>query len=299
MEDNTEKKLNQVAPIGHRWITVYTAVSDLQNPRLLLSGMWRDTFGYQARDLARRLLIRNVSAMYRQSILGILWLFVPPIATTLIWVFLNKQDVVAIGATAVPYPLFLLTGNLVWQGFSTALGMPMQVLLREKPLLTKQNFSREALLVAGFYEAIVNTAIPMMILLPILFWYKVPLSGWTVLAPVGILAILLFGYALGIFLAPAGLLFGDVAKIVPFITQFWFFLTPVVYPPPTQGLAAGLAKLNPVSPLIIAARDCLTGQPPTTLVAAAGVTTVAIIGLAIGFLGYRLAMPHVIERLSA
>jgi ABC-type polysaccharide/polyol phosphate export permease len=74
-----------------------------------------------SRELAWRLLVRNISAHYRQSLLGYAWAFVPPLFTTLIWVFLSSQNILDIGNNGMPYPLFVLTGTILWQNFVEAL----------------------------------------------------------------------------------------------------------------------------------------------------------------------------------
>ena len=81
--------------------------------------------------------------------------------------------------------------------------------------------------------------------------------------------------------------------------QFWFFLTPIVYPPPTEYPASLLADLNPVSPLITTTRAWLTGQPTTALLPFAAVGAGSILLLFAGWTLCRLAVPHLIERMSA
>ncbi|HRI15465.1 MAG TPA: ABC transporter permease, partial [Verrucomicrobiota bacterium] len=91
-------------------ITVYTPESPLRAPVKLLRSMFRDLLA--SRELAWRIFVRNNSAQYRQTMLGYVWAFLPPIATSLTFVFLSSQKVVNIGNTGgVPYPAFVIIGT--------------------------------------------------------------------------------------------------------------------------------------------------------------------------------------------
>src|SRR5688572_16781711 len=105
--------------------TVYTPDSELLNFGALLRNMGRDLLA--SRELAWRLLVRNISAQYRQSLLGYAWAFVPPIFTSLIWIFLQSQKVLGVGDTAMPYVVFVITGTVLWQTFVEALNSPLQM----------------------------------------------------------------------------------------------------------------------------------------------------------------------------
>ena len=94
-------------------------------------------------------------------------------------------------------------------------------------------------------------------------------------------------------------LVNDVGRSVMIFTQFWFFLTPVIYPLPKSGFAATLTQLNPVTPVLITVRDWLTIGSTSQLTGFMFVTGFAIIFLIIGWLLYRIAMPHLIARISA
>jgi len=83
-------------------LVIYTSESLLRHPLLLFKQMWRDLLA--SRGLAWRLLVRDISAQYRQSFLGILWAFVPPVATAVGLTLANNAKVINISATDLPYP---------------------------------------------------------------------------------------------------------------------------------------------------------------------------------------------------
>jgi len=102
-----------------------------------------------ARELAWRLLVRNISAQYRQSLLGYAWAFIPPLFASLIWIFLHSQRILGIGDTGMPCPVFVIIGTVLWQTFTEALNSPLQMVNQSKAMLAKINFPREALILTG------------------------------------------------------------------------------------------------------------------------------------------------------
>ena len=280
-------------------VTVYTPESGLRRPVGLLRDFVGDLRSEAFLDLTWRLVVRNISATYRQSVLGVLWLFVPPLVTAGIWIVLNSQRVIDVGKTAIPYALYVLVGNLVWQGFSQSIAAPIQAVTKEKSTLTKLNFPREALLAAGFVGLYINAFVPMLLLLPMLPYFQVPFTWTLLVAPFALALALLVGFAVGVLLTPIGLLYQDIGRGIPVLTRFWFFVTPVVYPMPTSGTMARLLAWNPATPLVAVTRDLFTSQPPQLLGHFALYAALGLLALIFGLFVYRLAMPHIIERMSS
>lgn len=275
-------------------VRVYSPQSHLRHPGALLVEMFRDLFA--ARELGWRLFLRNLNAMYRQSILGVLWAFIPPIMTTLVWVFLRGQNVVSIADPPIPYTAFVMTGTMLWQLFFQSLQVPMNSIRQAKSMLIKLNFPREAVVIAGMSQVIFNFLIQLCLLIPIYLYYGVPLGSGLLFAPLGIAALICMGLALGLFVAPVGLLYTDVGKALSLMGPFWMLLTPVIYPPEPDGLAGKLAIFNPVSPVLTTTRDWLSSQPPTFL---SGFMIVVAGTVVVGFVGWvllRISMPILIER---
>ena len=103
----------------------------------------------------------------------------------------------------------------------------------------------------------------------------------------------------GILLTPISILYGDVQQGLPMILHLLFYLTPIVYSPPEAGLGAILAKYNPVSPLIQFTRELITTGKVINLEPSIIVSSVTVIMLLVGWLLYRIAMPHLVERMAA
>jgi len=276
---------------------VYTPESQLRSPGKLLGKMFADL--RTSRFLAWRLFVRNMAAQHRQTILGYLWLLLVPIVQTLLWVFLNAQKVINVGPTDIPYPAFVLTGTLLWQGFSDALQMPMQQVQASKQMLSKINFPHEAILFAAMGQVLVNFGIRLVLLVAVFAWFDILLTWSLLLAPLGILALIGFGMMLGLLLTPLGLLYGDVQRVLGMVISLWFFVTPVIYPAPTGGWAALVTRFNPVTPLLVTTRQWLTGGELTQLGPFVTVTAATLVLSLFGWVVYRLAVPHIIERIGS
>jgi lipopolysaccharide transport system permease protein len=278
-------------------VVVYTPESQLRHPGRLLRDMWGDLRA--SRELAWRLFVRNISAQYRQSVLGYLWAFLPPLFTTLVWVFLNDQKILNVGQTDIPYPVYVLLGTLLWQGFVDALNSPLRLVSSSKDMLAKINFPREALILAGLGEVLFNFFIRLILLIVVFIGFGIRVPWTVILAPIGVASLIALGLMIGILLTPLGLLYGDIQRGLAIITSLWFYLTPVVYSPPTTWPASLLAKWNPVSPLLVTTRELLTKGIVTDIDSFILVTIVNFFLILLGWLVYRLAMPHLIERMSA
>jgi lipopolysaccharide transport system permease protein len=253
----------------------------------------------RSRELAWRLLIRDLRAQYRQSIFGILWAFLPPILMAVAFTLARRTQILVVGETSLPYPVYVLFSTILWQTFVEALNGPLQAISQAKPMLARINFPREALILAKLGELAVNFAIKLLPLAAVLAWFAVPVAWTVVLAPAGLVALVLLGTLLGLVLAPLGLLLHDVPKGIPLVAAAWFFLTPVVYPVPAAGPFATAVRLNPVTPLLVSTRELVTSGVVSDPGAFLVVALLTVLGLAAAWVVYRMAMPFAIERISA
>ena len=277
--------------------TIYSPESNMRNPGKLLVKMFEDL--RTSRYLAWRLFVRNMAAQHRQTLLGYLWLLLVPVVQTLLWVFLNSQKIINVGTTDIPYPAFVLTGTLLWQGFADALLNPMQQVQASKQMLTKIHFPHEAILLAAMGQVLVNFGIRILLLIFVFLWFGLPIKASLLFAPLGILALIGFGMMVGLLLTPLALLYGDVQRILTMGISLWFFVTPVIYPSPTVGWAAIITSLNPVTPLLVTTRQLLTGGTVTMQSTFTIVSIGALILFLFGWIGYRLAIPYLIERIGS
>ena len=251
------------------------------------------------RELAWQLAVRDIRAQYRQTALGLLWAFILPLAHTVTWIFLSGTGIVTVRDTALPYPVYVFTGTMIWAIFIDAVNAPLQQTIAAKQMLAKINFPRESLVVSGIYQTLFNGAIKIFLLLVVLKFMGTH-PGWELIYfPLGIVSLILAGTALGLLLTPVGMLYTDIGKSLPLLMQFLIYLTPVVFPMPSNGWAASVYKMNPMTPLVLTTRDWLTGFSPEYLGTFLLVNALIIVLLLLVWVVYRAAMPILIERMSA
>jgi lipopolysaccharide transport system permease protein len=279
-----------------RTLTIYTPDSPLRQPGAFARQMVADVVA--SRELAWRLFIRDLTAQYRNSIFGYLWVFVPPVLASLPFIFLNSSGVLNISATPIPYPAYAIIGTVIWQTFVDALNSPLKTATAARGMLTRIKFPREAILLAGLMQVAFSFAVRLLLLIAVFVIYHLAPAPTAPLFLVGMLAIALCGFTIGTMLIPVGLLYGDVQQALPIASTFLMLLTPVLYPPPSAGVAGAITALNPLSPLVATTRDWLT-LGPSPHQNGFILVTLAMLGLLLlGWCLYRVALPHLIARLG-
>lgn len=278
-------------------VTVYDAEPEIAQPLRLLANVFRSA--WEGRELAWRLFVRNLRGMYRQTALGLLWIFLPPLANTAIWVFLRAQRVLEFDFPSGVHPtVYILTGMILWQAFIDAFQMPLNTLNQNRSMISKLNFPREALLAEGLGEVLFNTLVRLLLLIPALFIYGASWSWGALLAPLAALLMVLLATGLGLLIMPIGSLYQDVSRFLGVGLPFWMILTPIIYAPPTEFPGTLLNWLNPASPLLMCARDLLLlGSCASPAALWYGVAAIPL--FLFGLVVYRLALPALIERMTS
>lgn len=258
--------------------------------------MWADT--WSGRELAWRLFLRNIRGLYRQTLLGLFWAFLPPVANTAIWIFLREQGVFNIGDMQVNETLYILTGMILWQAFGDSIQMPLNVLNKNRNMLSKLRFSREALLLVGLGEIVFDLLIRALLLALAMAWFGVAPSIAALGAVATIVMMIALGSTLGILLMPLGSLYQDVGRLLGMVVPFWMILTPIIYPTPTAFPGTLLNWINPASPFLILSRDLLLmGQSDMWLPAIVwGLITIPL--AAFGLIIFRISLPVLVERMN-
>lgn len=276
---------------------VYTPDPQLRTPGRLAREMMRDLSA--SRELAWRLCARNITTQYRQTALGYFWAIGPPLMTSVLFILLNSANLLRTGDTGVPYPVFVIVGTVAFGLFLDALNMPLNVIAASRGMLPKLNFPHEALVLAGLAQLLVNFAVKASLVVVVMIVFRVPVQPTVVLAIIPLTGLLVLGLAIGALLVPIGALFQDVVHALGVVASGLVFLTPAAYTPPSVGLLGVITSWNPLTPLIMTARDLIVhGSSPqmsTTLMLVAA----SIAALLLSWVVFRLAMPILIERMGS
>ncbi|MEO1621695.1 MAG: ABC transporter permease [Cyanobacteria bacterium J06632_3] len=245
-------------------------------------------------------MIRDIKAQYRQSFLGLLWAFIPPVVTAVGLTYAQSSGVVSLGETDLPYPAYVVFSMALWQTFVESLSGPISSVSAARTMLAKINFPREALVLAKLGELFFNFSIKLILIVGLFIWFQMPVTWLVILAPVALIHLTILGTGIGLFLAPFGVLYQDVSRLLTIIVVPWLVITPVIYAPPeTVGIFSSIVQWNPVTPLLVMTRELATTGVLTAETAFWRASLVAWLLLIVGWLLYRLSMPFIVERMSA
>jgi lipopolysaccharide transport system permease protein len=275
--------------------TVYSAARFLSSPRRFAADVRADL--RVVPGAARLVWLRGLQARHRQSRLGYGWAVAPALAIALTWVYLDHVRIVRFGDVGIPYLAYVLAGVMLWQTFSDALQAPLRRLTAAREMLTKARLPHETWVTAGALDVAFDLLLRLAVLAVVLVAAGAPVGAALALAPLGLAALLVMGLAIGVAIAPLGLLYEDVGRALTLITGFWFFLTPVVYPWPSDLPGTSLVAANPVTPVLVTTRAWLTGAPGAEPLQLAAVAAAGVLLLFGAWLVYRLARPHLVARL--
>ncbi len=281
----------------HRKITIYSADNTDRSLLRHLREVFREL--PEAHELGYRLFKRNIKAMYRQSLLGIVWALFPPLITAALWIFLRGNNVMSFGDTSVPYPVFVLVGTMLWQIFTESILAPLKSITSNKSMLIKINIPREGLLLSGIYEVFFNVLIKIFLLAIIFIAFGQSLSVSVVWVLPGILSIITCGFSIGLLLTPIGMLYTDIQRGLGIILPFLMYLTPVIYPSPKDGAVAAIMRVNPMASLLVETRNWFTSQPIQDLNLFLIYTAIFIFISFFGIMIFRISMPMIIERIGS
>lgn len=270
----------------------YSEIPDLRQPRRFLGAAAADL--RRSGPIAVRLLRTNLRIRYRRSWLGYVWMVLPAAGAALLSLLATDMRLFRVAPTPIPYPLFVLIGVICWQLFAETLMMPLSSLSGAMRILTQTRARHEALLLAGAAELLLAAVLRILaVAVPALIVFGVAPGAGILLLPVGLLGLCLLGLGIGLLLAPIGLLYDDLSRAMTFFIGIWFFLTPVLYPV----IPHVPAMLNPVAPLLDSSRSALTGGDVSVPLMLA-LCAVSALACLVGWLGYRLARPHLMSRLA-
>ena len=275
---------------------IYQKENNLKIGKLLKASA-KDFFG--SHFLAKQLATRDIKSQYRQSYLGIIWAFITPISSAFVWIFLNATGTVNLSDTGVPYPVFVFSGTLIWSIITESINSPSSNTNAARSIMTKINFPKEALILTGIYKLLFNSSIKIGLLVVLIFAFGIGFHWSLLLFPFAILAAILFGTTIGLFITPISLIYNDIAKIISMGLSLLMYITPVVYAIPKSGIMKTIMELNPFTALILTARDLALGSSPAYLGYFCWVFAISLSLFFIGLLFYRTSIPIIVERLNA
>lgn len=236
-----------------------------------------------AAELLWQLSLHRISVRYKETVLGFGWIFLQPVALTMILTYIFKRFA-QVSSGGIPYPLFTATGLVAWSLTSLVVGASAIALVSHHALLKRVALPRILLPMSTVVSALADLAVMLVLLVGIGLYYHValpPTAPWALLL-LAVHLMLLIGVSC--LAALANVFFRDIGHALPSLLQLWFFASPVFYPASMVPREFSvLARWNPMTGLIEGYRAVLlAGQPmPWNLVGPAMITTAIVFGIAI------------------
>jgi lipopolysaccharide transport system permease protein len=278
-------------------VFVDESVHEIGAPKL--TDLWRSfSLLPNFMPLFKVLVWRSISLRYTQSFLGVLWITIQPVASTLM-VFFMFNIIKVNTADGSHQGIFLFSGIMVWQFFARGLGDATGSLLAHSGILTKIYLPKIMLPLASVMAAWFDTLIMITLLILACLAFGIPLSPRILWLPVFLTIVCLGSLCIGIGLAPLNALYRDVGMILPFALQFGMFASPVYYAtrfiPEKYQL---LYHLNPMVSLIEGVRWSLLPESPAPELKYIVINLVSIlVMLAISIFAYQKLESIVIDRI--
>jgi homopolymeric O-antigen transport system permease protein len=237
---------------------------------------------WQYRELLSFLVWRDLKVRYKQTALGVAWAIIQPLLSMVIFsLFFGR--LAKMPSDNIPYPLFSYTGLVVWAYFSHALTQSSTSLVGSANLIKKIYFPRLAIPVSAVLSGVVDFGLAFLVLLGMMFYYGILPTWNSVWLPLFLLLGIVTALGVGVWLSAVNVQYRDVPHTLPFITQFWMFATPIVYPssllPEPWRTVYGI---NPMAGVVEGFRWALLGANtapgPIILVSAAAAVALLVSG---------------------
>ncbi len=259
------------------------------------------------RELLYFLTWRDIKVRYKQTILGMIWAVIQPFMTMVVF-SLFFGGLAGVPSDGVPYPVFSFAALVPWSFFATAMTQSSNSLVGAANLIKKVYFPRLVVPISSVVSPLVDFALAFAVLIGMIVFFSVvptmtqivwepgtleigfvpavsaiPITANVIWLPFFLALAFMTALAVGLWLSAMNVQFRDVHYMVPFLTQFWMFATPIAYPASliTNNIARMIYSLNPMVGVVEGFRWALLGtdtQPGPMIV----VSTLAALALLIG-----------------
>ncbi len=219
---------------------------------------------YSYRDLFLLLAYRDLRVRYAQTFLGLLWAFLQPLATLLIFVLIFGRGL-KVDTGGLPYPIFALAGMAPWSYFSYVLQQSGISIIGAQEMVKKVYFPRLLIPLSKSMTGFVDMMVTIIILMVLLVWYQLGISSQIIMVPAFLALAVLAALGVGIWISALTIRYRDFQHVVPFMAQLGLYATPIAYPSSLiPDKYQWVYHLNPMAGIVEGFRWCfLLGSPLT------------------------------------
>jgi lipopolysaccharide transport system permease protein len=235
-------------------------------------------------ELLYFLVLRLVKLRYKQTVFGAGWAVLQPLLAMVAFTVVFGR-LARLPSDGLPYAVFAYTALIPWTYFANTIGHASNSLVENERMLTKVYFPRALLPLASVIGGLLDLMISLVVLFGLLAVYGVRPSANIWALPIFVVLAALTAFAVGLWLSALNVRYRDVRHAVPFLVQFWLFVTPVAYSSslvPVRWRA--WYGLNPMVGVVDGFRWALLGRPEVPVSAA--VSAVAVLALLLAGLSY-------------
>jgi lipopolysaccharide transport system permease protein len=215
---------------------------------------------WEFRELFYFLTWRDLKVRYKQTVFGASWAILQPLVTMVVFTIFFG-NLAGLSSDGAPYPIFSFAALLPWMLFSSALTQAGMSLITNQQLVTKIYFPRLIIPLASTLSCVADFLLASLVMVGLMAYYSVAPTVWVALLPLLFLLTMATALAAGLWLAALNARYRDIRYTIPFLVQFWFFLTPIVY---SAGILPArftfVYGLNPMVGVVQGFRWALIGQ---------------------------------------
>ena len=184
---------------------------------------------WEYRELLYFLCWRDIKVRYKQTVLGAAWAIIQPFLTMVVFTLFFGQ-LAQIPSDGIPYAIFCYAALVPWTFFANGLSQASNSLVSNGNLLTKVYFPRLIMPLAGVLSGIIDFVVAFVVLLGMMVYYGLVPTIHILWLPAFLLLALVTALGVAVWLSTMNVQYRDVRHVIPFLTQFWMFATPIAYP---------------------------------------------------------------------
>lgn len=184
---------------------------------------------WEYRELLYFLAWRDIKVRYKQTILGAAWAILQPFLTMVVFSFFFGT-LAEMPSDGIPYPLFSYAALVPWTFFANGITQAANSLVTSSNLIKKVYFPRLAIPISAILSGIIDFILAFFVLVGMMLYYGIHITPAMIWIPLLLILALITALGFGIWLTAMNVQFRDVRYAVPFLVQFWFFITPITYP---------------------------------------------------------------------
>lgn len=207
-------------------MNVYKDIVIEANKRTLFD--WQELLQY--RQLFYFFTWRDIKIKYKQTVFGFLWAILQPLFMMLIFTFFFGKAL-SIPSQNLPYPVFVFSGLLIWNTFSSGLTNAANSMVNNGAIVKKIYFPRLVIPVSSILVALFDSLMTFTLFIPLLFYYGQGVTYHAIWSwPLAMVISLIATLGPGCLIAALNVKYRDFRYVIPFLIQVLFFVTPIIYP---------------------------------------------------------------------